>query len=76
MNKEQLAEYTISFYEELAKENQRQKAQELAEAHKETGFCLFCSEPLSTGRRFCDADCRDDFEREEARQKFNRKLED
>ncbi len=27
-----------------------------------TGFCLNCSEPLS-GRRFCDADCRDDYQK-------------
>jgi hypothetical protein len=28
-----------------------------------TGFCLNCGEPLSDGRRWCDADCRDDWQR-------------
>jgi hypothetical protein len=27
------------------------------------GQCLFCREPLAEGLRFCDADCRDDFDR-------------
>lgn len=29
-----------------------------------TGWCLFCDEPLPEGRRWCDADCRDDWELE------------
>jgi hypothetical protein len=28
-----------------------------------TGFCLNCGEPLPGGRRWCDADCRDDWQR-------------
>lgn len=28
-----------------------------------TGICLFCGEPLPAGQRWCDADCRDDWER-------------
>lgn len=28
-----------------------------------TGFCLFCTTPLSEGARWCDAGCRDDHER-------------
>jgi len=28
-----------------------------------TGECLYCGEPLVEGRRFCDARCRDDWER-------------
>lgn len=31
----------------------------------ETGVCLNCGEVLESGR-FCDADCRDDYERREA----------
>jgi len=27
------------------------------------GACLFCREALAEGLRFCDADCRDDFDR-------------
>ena len=28
------------------------------------GECHYCGEPLNDGRRFCDADCRDDWQRE------------
>lgn len=28
-----------------------------------TGYCLFCEEPLEDGRRWCDAECRDDWQR-------------
>jgi hypothetical protein len=28
----------------------------------ETGRCLWCDEPLPPGKRWCDTDCRDDFE--------------
>jgi hypothetical protein len=27
------------------------------------GFCYFCDEPLGKGQRWCDADCRDDWEK-------------
>ncbi len=27
-----------------------------------TGFCYNCDEPLVDGRKFCDNDCRDDWE--------------
>lgn len=30
-----------------------------------TGACLFCAEPLAPPRRWCDADCRGDWEREQ-----------
>lgn len=29
------------------------------------GFCFNCESPLPAGRRWCDADCRDDWERAE-----------
>lgn len=29
-----------------------------------TGFCLFCAESLPDGQRWCDADCRDDWQAE------------
>jgi hypothetical protein len=29
-----------------------------------TGECLFCGEPVEQKRRWCDAQCRDDWERE------------
>lgn len=28
-----------------------------------TGRCLYCCAPVAAEARFCDADCRDDFER-------------
>lgn len=36
---------------------------------QETGHCLYCSEALK-GRRFCDVDCRDDYEREQTLLKY------
>lgn len=30
-----------------------------------TGFCLSCETPVGEGMRWCDANCRDDFERAE-----------
>lgn len=32
-----------------------------------TGYCLACGVALDGGRRWCDADCRDDWQREQAR---------
>lgn len=51
---------------ELIKDKQigsiREKAnQQEAQA---TGHCLFCREFLEDGRRWCDSDCRDDWEAE------------
>lgn len=34
---------------------------------KETGYCLFCGEKLPKGKRWCDADCRDMWEKENRR---------
>jgi predicted nucleic acid-binding Zn ribbon protein len=33
-----------------------------------TGYCHWCGDITGGGRRFCDADCRDDWERAQARQ--------
>lgn len=30
---------------------------------KATGYCLSCGEPLAAGLRFCDTDCRDDYQK-------------
>ena len=35
------------------------------------GECHYCGEPLNDGRRFCDADCRDDWQKRQAAQKRN-----
>lgn len=32
-----------------------------------TGYCLYCEEELSDGRRWCNAECRDDWEKEQNR---------
>lgn len=29
-----------------------------------TGECWFCAEPVESGRRWCDAGCRDDWQAE------------
>lgn len=29
-----------------------------------TGYCFYCDEAVTELKRFCDVDCRDDFERE------------
>ena len=29
-----------------------------------TGFCLHCDEPVESPRRWCDAECRDNWEKE------------
>ena len=34
---------------------------------KPTGFCLSCEEPVPPDHRWCDADCRDTFERQQTR---------
>ena len=33
-----------------------------------TGECLFCSEELPEGRRWCDADCRDGWQKLKGKQ--------
>lgn len=35
------------------------------EGPKPTGRCLCCDDPLPLERRWCDADCRDDYEKQE-----------
>lgn len=32
-----------------------------------TGECLNCEAPVADGRRWCDADCRDDWQRAQRR---------
>ena len=29
------------------------------------GCCYYCGEALRAGKRFCDSDCRDDYDRQE-----------
>jgi hypothetical protein len=48
-------------------QNERREERALAArkpaAPRASGFCLNCGEPLPEGRRWCDAECRDDWER-------------
>lgn len=39
------------------------------------GQCYSCAEPVDAGRRFCDRDCMDDFERAEKARKLNGRIE-
>lgn len=38
---------------------------------EETGECLYCGEPLPAGRRWCNAECRSEWEHEQQRRKQN-----
>lgn len=51
---------------ELAIENSLRRNKQHRRVINATGYCLYCKEPLQHGQRFCDEDCRDDFETEEA----------
>jgi hypothetical protein len=33
------------------------------------GYCYYCGEALRAGKRFCDSDCRDDYDRQEQHRK-------
>ena len=43
-------------YERFRKVNTKKEAEE-------TGFCLFCFEPVEKGRRWCCVHCRDQWEK-------------
>ncbi len=32
---------------------------------EETGFCLYCGEPVPNGHRWCSKECHEDWEREQ-----------
>jgi len=36
------------------------------------GCCYNCDEPLGTGERFCDVDCREDYDHRQRRRLANR----
>lgn len=42
----------------------RYKSQRHTANAKPTGFCLFCGDPVAENRRWCNADCRDDWQTE------------
>ena len=39
------------------------------------GQCYSCAEPVDDGARFCDADCRQDWERAERARRMNGRME-
>lgn len=51
--------------------DREEKDREIALAHRRAwvdptpprGCCYNCEEPIAPGERFCDADCRDDFDK-------------
>lgn len=45
-------------------------ARRLPQGPAPTGYCLWCGEPLMDARRWCSAECRDDFE---VHQSFDRR---
>ncbi|WP_335899796.1 DUF2116 family Zn-ribbon domain-containing protein [Shewanella algae] len=53
------AQRVSELFDSLAIAQARKPAQTAAS----TGRCLYCSTPVAAEARFCDADCRDDFER-------------
>lgn len=46
-------------------EEHRQKP--VTKEAEETGYCLFCGEPVPPGYRWCDKSCRDQWEKERVR---------
>lgn len=38
---------------------------------KAFGFCYFCNEPVADGRRWCGAECRDDWQKLEKSPKLD-----
>ena len=40
---------------------------------EETGYCLYCGEPVKEGRRWCNSECRSAWEYEQKRRKQNGK---
>lgn len=55
--------------ERLARELEALLERRRPEPPRAHGYCLWCEAPLPAGRRFCDADCRDDWERDHARRR-------
>lgn len=52
--------------ERLEREMERLMKRRAAAGPQPTGFCLWCGEPLRHPLRWCDAACRDEWERAHA----------
>lgn len=61
----------MDFADEAQTRSENLLAQQLANRQTLTipfsGVCLSCEEPLTEKRRFCDSECREDYERERKR---------
>ena len=51
--------------EDIARAAALEAARRRVKAMPSLGYCYYCGEALRAGKRFCDADCRDDYERQE-----------
>lgn len=57
-----------STYEELERQSSLNRLENTkAPSPVSTGYCLYCGEELSDGRRWCNADCLDEWEKEQKR---------
>ena len=57
-----------SRYEEMERQSCLNRLQNnLSDAAKATGYCLYCEEPTDSGKRWCCPECRDDWEYEQLR---------
>lgn len=52
-----------------AYEEARRKSGPPPKDAEETGYCLYCGEPVEKGRRWCDFDCMKSWEKEHSRRK-------
>jgi len=52
--------------EEIMHRASMQQSRRETTAAVATGECLFCEEPLPPGVRWCGAECRDDWEKDNA----------
>lgn len=58
-----------------ADRDEREAPMRIAASRKPTspapnGHCMSCGDPVPEGHRYCDAECREDFEREERMRKI------
>lgn len=54
-----------SEYEAVFLKSAMINAHAVTEQESETGYCLYCGAKLDHPGKFCDADCRDDYEHEQ-----------
>lgn len=73
----------MDFFDRAQELEMLQRESSIAEARKAkplgpefTGKCHYCAEELPPSRRFCDGECREGWEKEEAARKRNGTVED